>query len=420
MIYSPRRQLEAVVRDPEGRQLARCLIRRGRYIIGQEKKNEIVVDEQSISSRHARLTVASDDEIYIEDLESANGTFVGGVSAQGTTRIEPGASVRIGVCSIDFQRAGLPAAAFQYLPEGFLRESRYNLGEAIVEGRTSVIYNAYDTTLGRDIAIKVLRPESQSNLQHVLRFIREAQITSQLQHPGILTVYELGINEQSQLYNTTRFVEGESLGAILDALGAHDPEVLKRHNLASLLTAFQKACDAIAYANSKGVVHAGLRPETITLGAFGEVVVISWCYARTMPIDPIGMDLARPVVAAPVDAVPPLTAYTAPEVAAAAWSEVSSRADVYSLGAMLYRLVTLHRPIAFEDESALFDAIVNGDIRSPAIFSKEPHPHCPEGRYPGQLLTIALKAMNRDPGGRYQSVPEFQSAVSAWQQGLTR
>jgi hypothetical protein len=420
MLNASRRNLEAIVRDPEGSQIARCLVRRGRYIIGRDRKNEIVVEQESVSNRHARLTVVNDHEFYIEDLESANGTSINGHPAGGPTRIEAGARIQLGLCTLDLQRAGLPAAVFSFLPEGFLRETRYNLGEAVVEGRTSTIYNAFDTTLGRDVAIKVMRPESQMNLEHVLRFVREAQITSQLQHPGILTVYELGLNEQTQLYYTTRFVEGESFGSILDAMSTRHPAAIAAHSLGSLLTAWQKTCDAVAYGNAHGVIHAGLRPESITLGSFGEVVVISWCYSRTTKYSPNGNELSRSVQAAPIDAIPPLSPYCAPEIASAAWEEVSARTDVYSLGAILYRMITLHRPIAQQEDPAMFEAIINGSIRPPAQFGSEPHPHCPGGRYPGQLVAIAMKALSRKPQDRYQSVPDLQAAVNAWQEGLTR
>lgn len=419
MLNPSRRNLEAVVRDAEGRQLARCLVRRGRYIIGQERKNEIIVDEGSVSGRHSRLTVVTDDEFYIEDLDSANGTMMNGNPVHGMMRVEPGARIQIGLCTLDLQRAGLPAAIFRFLPEGFLREQRYNFGDAVVEGNTSTIFNAFDTTLGRDVAIKVMRPESQANLEFVLRFVREAQITSQLQHPGILTVYELGLNEQTQLFYTTRFVEGQSLGTVLDNMASGDPATLKSFSLGALLTIWQKACDAIAYANAHGIVHAGLRPETITLGSFGEVIVISWCFARTLTTRPDGSDIPRAVVAAPVDAIPPLTPYCAPEIAAASWNEVSARTDVYSLGSILYRIVTLHRPIASEDSTELFEAILNGAIRPPSQFGSEPHPHCPGGKFPGQLVSIAMKALSRNAEQRYQSVPELQAAVTAWQEGLS-
>ena len=144
-----------------------------------------MLDEESVSSVHARLTVAGEDEVYVEDLESANGTFVNGKPVVGMMRVTPHCEVLIGQNTLEFQRGGLPAAAFDQLPEGFLRTHRYDLGEAVVQGRTSTIYEAFDTSLNRDVALKVMLPASQASASHVLRFVREAQITSQLQHPGI-------------------------------------------------------------------------------------------------------------------------------------------------------------------------------------------------------------------------------------------
>ncbi len=417
MLTSSRRQLEAVIRDSEGRTVARCLVRRGRYIIGQDKKNEIRVDEVSVSSRHARLTVVNDDEIFIEDMESANGTLVEGKPAAGLTRIPPDGHVQIGLCTLAFERGGMPASVFKHLPEGFLQNMRYQFGEAVVEGRTSTIFTALDTTLGRDVAVKVMKPESQTRAELVLRFVREAQITSQLQHSGILTVYELGMNDQKQLYYTTRFVEGDQLATVLDSMST-DPTALVRNNLPTMLTAWQKAADAVAYANARGVVHTGLRPETITVGSFGEVVVISWCFARVMDQVVSQLPFHRPVTAVPVDATPQLSPYTAPEVAEAAWADVSERTDVYSLGAILYRIITLHRPIVANDEATLFEAIVNGTIRPPAAFSSEPHPHCPGGKFPGPLLAVVMKALSRNPADRFANVQQLQAEVAAWQQGL--
>src|SRR5438128_4507439 len=104
---SPRRPLEAVFYADE-RQVARCLIRRGRYVIGHDRKNEIIVDEPSISGLHARLSVQSDDEIYIEDLDSANGTFVDGHLASGPTRLSFDKDVRLGAVAMRFERGWLP------------------------------------------------------------------------------------------------------------------------------------------------------------------------------------------------------------------------------------------------------------------------------------------------------------------------
>jgi hypothetical protein len=413
MLHPPRRQLEAIVRDAAGRQITRCLIQRGRYIIGSERGSEIVIRDPTISGIHARLTVVSDDEIYVEDNASANGTFVDSQLTAGPTRVALEAHVQLGACTLEFQLGGLPAAVFRQLPEGFFREQRYNFGEMVVQGRTSAIFEASDATLGRDVAIKVIRPESQGNIEHVLRFIREAQITSQLQHPGILSVYELGLNEQSQLYYTTRFVEGDSVGAVIDGLGVGDERLCARHSMATLLTVFQKACDTLAYAHSRGVVHGGLRPETITVGAYGEVIVINWCFARLVAHDARGKVCKHPVRAAAVDSIPPLSPYLAPEVAAGEWERVGPRSDVYALGAILYKLLTLRAPIDADDDAGLLRGILSGEIGAPAREAA----HCPGGEVPEFLSAIAMKALSAGPEDRFGSVPELQQAILAWQNG---
>src|SRR6188768_4104077 len=102
MLHPARRHLEAVVRDPGGRSVARCLLRRGRYVIGHERKNEIVVDDESVSGVHARLTVVTDEELYLEDLDSANGTTVDDQPVAGMIKLEPGSRIRLGLCTLDF------------------------------------------------------------------------------------------------------------------------------------------------------------------------------------------------------------------------------------------------------------------------------------------------------------------------------
>lgn len=419
MLNAPRKQLEAVIRN-NGRHLARCLIRRGRYIIGQDEKNEIVVDEDSVSAKHARLTVVSDSEIYIEDLGSANGTFVNGSAVEGTVRVTPLCEIQIGQNTLEFQRGGLPAAIFDHLPEGFLRPHRFTLGEVVVQGRTSTIYQAHDTSLNRDVALKAMLPSSQASAAHVLRFIREAQITSQLQHPGIPPVYDLSINEQGQLYYTTRFVEGETLASILDDFKAGDASARERFNLANFLAVFQKACDAIAFAHSRGVVHGALRPENIIVGSFGEVFVTTWGLARVLQpeVNEDGQPTFTPVQAPEADAVAPLSPYSAPEQAAESFDQIDGRTDLYALGAILYRIVLLQDAITAKDDQELLSHILLNQHTPPASLARQACPHWPGGKLPEYLAALAMKAMSGSREERPASVQEFQKQLSMWQDGL--
>ncbi|MEA3207409.1 MAG: eukaryotic-like serine/threonine-protein kinase [Chthoniobacter sp.] len=412
---SQRRALEAAI-YLEDRLLTRCLIRRGRYVIGQERKNEIVLDEPSISRTHARLTLVSDDEIYIEDLDSENGTFVDGQAAQGETRVLPGSEIRLGATTLCLQRAGLPAAIFQDMPPGFLRARRYNFGEIVVQGSTSTIYEAHDTSINREVACKVMLPTSQRHPAAVLRFVREAQITGQLDHPGILPIYELALDEQNRLFLTTRFIEAESLAQILDRLAAGDEETVAGYTLGALLGIWQKACDAVAFAHSRGVVHGTLKPEAIEVGKFGEVFVTSWTLAKLLPAEE--GDTARRVQAPEATWTPELSHYASPEQAAGHFDDIDPRTDVHALGGVLYRIITLRDPLQGDTEDALLEAALSSRVTPLAELPKDsPRPHWARGRVPDFPAAVAMKALSYERDDRHASVPELQREIAAWQEG---
>ncbi len=417
MLFSPRRQLELVVRF-EGRILSRTLIRRGRYVIGQDRKNEIVVDQDSISSRHARLTVVTETEIFIEDFGSANGTFVDGNHAAGLVPLTFESKVELGQCTLEFQRAGLPAAVFGHMPNGFLRSQRYQFGEIVVQGRTSTIYEAHDTALNRDIALKMMLPESQENPANVLRFIREAQITSQLQHPNIPPIYELSIDDDGHLYYTTRFVEGDTLASVLTGLQMANEEIRQRFPLSALISIFEKVCDGIAFAHAHGVIHSAITPDNITIGTYGEVFVMGWAYATLLPEPPdITADEARIRVHAPeASGSAPLTAYSAPLQASATPVGVTEKVDIYALGGVLYKILFLQDPIVAQSETELVGRIMAGQITAPAAHARVARPHWPGGRLPDYLAAVAMRALSLAKEDRPSSVLSMQKKVHAWQQ----
>ncbi len=415
---SSRRQFEAIVRH-SGLPLARCLLRRGQYVIGQDRRNEIALEEASVSGQHARLTVVSESEIYVEDLGSSNGTFVNGEPAHGLTPVALSDAIELGECTLEFQRGGLPASVFDHLPAGFLRAGRYNFGELVVQGSTSVIYEAHDTSLDRAVAIKVMLPESQAAAAQVLRFVREAQITSQLQHPNIPPIYELSVDEGSRLFYTTRFVEGETLADILDALLAGNRATADRWNLANLLTVFQKTCDAVAFAHSRGVVHCALQAERVMVGAFGEVFVTGWGLAKVGATADSRSRSAPPCVRAPeTDTIPSLSAATTPEQATGSLGSLEARTDIYALGAVLYRILALQDPVSGADETELLGQILTGLIPNPATRQRSPLPHCPGGRIPEHLAAVVIRALSSESNERHSEVSELQREVGAWQEGL--
>ena len=411
MSHSTRLALEAVIRH-DGRIAGRCLLRRGCYMIGQDKKNEIVVNAESVSGRHARLTVVSETEFFIEDLGSANGVSVDGEPAGTSRQFGLDSVVAIGEATLEFQRGGVPASVFLHLPEGCLRFPRYRIGDVVVQGSTSAIFSAYDTALCRDVAMKVMLPESQLQSRQALRFIREAQIAGQLQHPGILPVYEFGLDDESRLFSVTRFVEGESFASLLDTLAeGHPPQP----SLSELIGIFLRACETVAFAHARGVVHCALEPGSITVGRFGEVLVGGWGLARILPMG----DEATPLVAAPESSVqPPLTRYSAPEQAEGSTDAIDPRTDVHALGAILYRLITLRDAVTAEtDEELLDQALSPRSAPAVALAKQPPCPHWPGGKLPESLSSIAMKALSIDREERHASVEDLQRDITAWHEG---
>ncbi len=402
--------LEAVICH-DGRPVARCVLRRGRYLIGQDRKNEIVVDAPSVSAKHAQLTIEGDDAFFLEDLGSANGTRVNGQPAHGATPVTLACHIEIGSTTLEFQRSGLPASVFQYLSPDFMGAQHYEVGDLIVQGSTSSIHEARDLSLNRVVAMKIMLPESQAKPGHVLRFIREAQIAAQLQHPGILPIHELALDGQRRLYSITRFVEGDSLDSVLDRLASGENADAPRHSLAALLGVFQKICDAVACAHSRGVVHCTLRPENITVGRFGEVFVNNWGLAKLFSLD----DENAPRVEAPeASAEPALSRYSAPEQAEGALDDIDTRTDIHALGGLLFRILTLRDPITGETESALLEQLLS-PREAPA--GQPPCPHWPGGKLPEPLAAIAMRALSLARDDRHATVRKLQHDIAAWQEG---
>jgi len=166
------------------------------------------------------------------------------------------------------------------------RDARYQIMGEIARGGVGVVMKSRDTDLGRDVAMKVLRSEHASSSDMVRRFIEEAQIGGQLQHPGIVPVYELGLMADERPYFTMKLVKGEDLKAVFKRVHEGEPG----WSVTRVLGLIQRACEAMAYAHAKQVIHRDLKPANIMVGNFGEVYVMDWGLARVLS-QPDGRDI---------------------------------------------------------------------------------------------------------------------------------
>jgi serine/threonine protein kinase len=430
---------------------AKYEIQQGEYIIGRDPSCHIVVEADGVSRRHARLTFTG-YELLIEDLESANGVFIEGVQVQLSTRLRPEQQLQVGSARLTVRLSDATARHFSEalwdadLGLAPVREqlegARYKVLTTVARGGMGVILQARDLRIRRNVAMKVMKTGAQFSKESVLRFIDEAQLTGQLEHPNIVPVYELGIDEHGEAFYAMKFVKGITLDEVLRGLRDGSPLMLSKYPLGALITVFQKICDAVAYAHSRGVIHRDLKPENVMIGDYGEVLVMDWGLAKQISQTENSEPAQWPAVLSPstsdelrgfetlhgvVVGTPP---YISPEQARGELDQIDQRSDVFVLGAILYAILTLRAPVAGDTVEEVLDRIIAGGSPAPVSFNNRvrtrPDPgepqitlaHCPGGRVPEGLSAVAMKALRTEPGERYQTVEEMQAEIAAFQGGF--
>ena len=158
-------------------------------------------------------------------------------------------------------------------PADLSAADRFVVEEALARGCMGMILAARDVNIRRVTAMKVLTAENPTDKQ-LLRFIEEAQITGQLEHPNIVPVHELGVSDSGRIYYTMKMVEGVTLLDVIKGVREHRHEIIDKYPISRLLTVFAKVCDAVAFAHSRGVIHRDLKPDNVMIGDFGEVLLM--------------------------------------------------------------------------------------------------------------------------------------------------
>ena len=225
------------------------------------------------------------------------------------------------------------------------------LGE-LARGGMGVVLQGRDVDLGRDVALKVLHESHADDPRLVQRFIEEAQIGGQLQHPGIVPVYEIGLDDSDRPFFAMKLVRGRTLAALLAE--RKDPG----DGLGRFLDIFEKTCQTLAFAHSRGVVHRDLKPANVMVGRFGEVQVVDWGFAKVLSQGGIADELlptasddevatirsSSPSSHSQAGSVLGTPSYMPPEQAQGNVESLDERADVFALGAMLCELISGHPP----------------------------------------------------------------------------
>ncbi len=325
-------------------------------------------------------------------------------------------------------RAGRPAEPeFEPAP----RERRYELGAEIARGGLGRVVEAHDADLDREIAVKLLLEGNSRTV--VERFLREARITAALDHPNIVPVHDFGVvpapDGSKQMFLCMKRVRGRDLLTLLRSMAAGEPGVREAWSRARLLGVFQGVCQGMAYAHSKGVVHRDLKPGNVMIGDYGETYIVDWGLAKRHGEDePAPESGERPskgwgnsdatslTIVGQIIGTP---AYMPPEQAEGRLADMDERGDVYSLGAILYAILTWQPPFEGASSKVLEDVIA-GRLQRPSdrvehartLGRPAPDP------VPAALEAICLRAMACRREDRYASARELHDEIQLFLEGI--
>lgn len=351
-------------------------------------------------------------------------------------------------------------------------EQRYQLVTNFARGGLGQIWMANDGRLRREVAFKELLPSALKNRNALERFLEEAQITGQLEHPGIVPIYDIGYQENGTPFYAMKLVRGETMEKEIEnfhQLPKGSPEWTLAFR--RLLANFIDICNALAFAHDRGVLHRDLKPLNVMIGAFGETLVLDWGLAKVIDVEPIddeapittntsdlgpddqtivesdatglqtGTAVAEPSTGGASNAgasiggqsqfsgsfgstrkmvhtdvrsagsqtmmgsVMGTPAYMPPEQAAGKLDELDARTDIYSLGGILYKLLTNQQPIARGKIREVLKNVKEGNIIPP-------REHDPSIGKP--IEAICMKALATDREDRYDSALKIAADIEAW------
>lgn len=256
----------------------------------------------------------------------------------------------------------------------------YELLHKLGEGGMGVVYAARQTSMDREVALKLMQDKTLHCADHRSRFLAEASVTGDLDHPNIVPVHDLGTNDRGDPFYVMKKVSGTPWDEAFLGLPL-------KSNLEILLDVM----DAMAFAHARHVIHMDLKPENVMIGQFGEVLVMDWGLASAVH------QPGKALLITDTDLIGGTPAYMSPEMAMGLIDRIGIGSDIYLLGAILFELLTGHPPHDGSDASACLAAAACNEIRPTEV--------------EGELMEIARKAMASEPDQRYPSVPAMQTAI---------
>jgi eukaryotic-like serine/threonine-protein kinase len=285
-------------------------------------------------------------------------------------------------------------------------ETRFQPRRMLGEGGMGEVHLYADRRIGREVALKLLK--DRANVSGRLRFLREARVQGQLEHPSVVPVYDMGITPEGGEFFTMKRIGGATLADVLDDLASDMPSAGGDFSRNKLLAIFRQVCLGVHYAHRRGVIHRDLKPANIMVGDFGEVYILDWGLARVRDADAVNEQ--EPSAGRTVDGqILGTPGYMAPEQALAS-AAVDERADVYALGAILFEMLTLRRL----HEGASIPALL---YSTQSLDGGAPSERTPEREVPPELDRLCWHATRVLPSERLASAGDLASGVERFLEG---
>jgi len=303
--------------------------------------------------------------------------------------------------------------------------SRFHLERPLGEGGAGEVLLATDHDIGRPVALKKIRAEMMSP-EALARFIQEIRTVGRLEHPNIVPIHDVGLDEQGGYYFIMKYVRGETLEDVITRLREGHPATHAQWPFERRVQTFYGLCEAVAFAHENGIVHRDIKPANVMIGQHGEVLLMDWGIARQQQAgkqapeermdgedrDEIAGDARASWFRTRIGALIGTPAYMAPEQAQG--KPADFRSDVYSLCVLFYELLTLRHYL--EDKSTLSE-VLEGVIRDEApLASFVPQKH--QSPVPPELGWFLKKGMQKDPKDRFESVQQMLDRLDLRAQGI--
>jgi serine/threonine-protein kinase len=394
------------------------------WVLDKAKPLGQILVEQGALSAPARDKLEAVVELHLEVHGGDPQKSLAMVSSIGSVRQElervADAELRASLTQVSVARQGEELWSTQphAVGERTLPGMRFRILHKHAEGGLGAVFVAHDEELHRQVALKEIKEKYADQPQSRSRFLLEAEVTGGLEHPGIVPVYGLGCYPDGRPYYAMRFIKGDSLADAIRRFhaaedGKRDPG---ERSLAfrELLGRFVDACNALAYAHARGILHRDVKPHNIMLGNYGETLVVDWGLAKVIghqegiagsdegTLRPFSGGETAPTQAGDVMGTP---TYMSPEQAAGRLDLLGPASDIYSLGATVYALLTGKAPFAGSDKGELLERVQRGHWLPPRQVKPD---------VPAALEAICRKAMALKPEDRYPSALALAAEVEHW------